>query len=365
LNARLSRNRNGNLTFAFIGGSNTEGFGASDPDQTSWRALTEQYLKERFGEKRVSCINAGVGGTTSAFGAFRLQEHVLSHGPIDLLFVEFAINDDQGREESIRGMEGIVRQCRRLSPGTDIVFLHLASVRNLAEEMPMYIAAHEEVASYYGLPSVNFSSPLYGRIGAGEFAWSDLAPDGSHPNDAGYAIYAEYVRDFLEAALKETGSEQGVECDMDPALESELPPPLDPGSYEYAAMRSIGLALSAKGFARSEEAPTPLINWRYGIEYLEADAVDAGLVFETDGRGTGLVLLCGPDTGIFEYSLDGGDYLPVNLFDEWCLGAYRPVIALFPPCGERGTRRIAIRNTVRTDDRSKGTCLRILKLLSY
>ncbi|MBB3131029.1 lysophospholipase L1-like esterase [Paenibacillus rhizosphaerae] len=80
--------------------------------------MTQAWLEDQHGAGRVTCINAGVGGTDSTFGAHRLQEHVLEHGPVDLLFVEFSVNDGTDRSESIRGMEGIVRGCKRRSRPT-------------------------------------------------------------------------------------------------------------------------------------------------------------------------------------------------------------------------------------------------------
>jgi len=38
-----------------------------------------------------------------------LEEHALVKGKIDLLFVEFAVNDGDDAAESIRGMEDVVR----------------------------------------------------------------------------------------------------------------------------------------------------------------------------------------------------------------------------------------------------------------
>ncbi|KUP25734.1 hypothetical protein [Paenibacillus sp. DMB5] len=81
------------------------------------------------------------------------------------------------------------------------------------------------------------------------------------------------------------------------------------------------------------------------------------------GQRAGIVLLCGPDSGSFEYSLNGGVFTEVNLFDEWCPGAYRPVPFMFPVQAERALMRITIRNTGRRDSRSTGTGLRVLKLL--
>jgi acyl-CoA thioesterase I len=356
VNKRLLQNEP--IIVAFLGGSITEGYGASDPDRTSWRALTGAYLKERFPAKEFDFINAGVGGTTSSFGAHRLQEHVLSKGDIDLLFVEFSMNDGEDLEESIRGMEGIVRQCRRLSPRTDICFVYTAGDKNLSEELPFNIAVHEKVASHYDIPSVNFAGKVYASIQTGSTLWEQLAPDRVHPNDAGYAFYASCLRDYLDMALSSNG--EGIYD-----LGTPLPLPLDTRSYEYADMVDFSQAERLTGLERKGLKPEPLINWRYDPEHLYTDLPGASFSFTIEGQSAGLLLLCGPDTGIFEYSIDDGNsFHPVNLFDGWCENLFRPIIALFPIQDDRKSMRVTIRNTAMKDDRSAGTTLRVLKLLS-
>jgi acyl-CoA thioesterase I len=356
LNDKL--NRKEPIMVAFLGGSITEGYGASEPDESSWRALTEEYLVKRLPGNLVICINAGVGGTTSTFGAHRLQEHVFSHGEIDLLFVEFSVNDGEDREESIRGMEGIVRQCRRVSPRADICFLYTAADKNLSEDLPFNIAVHEEVASHYGIPSVNFAATIRERLKSGDMRWEDLAPDRVHPNDTGYALYAEFLQEFLDIALSDE-SKRITDQDYE-----RLPLPLNPYNYEFAAMLSFRIADDLNGFAVNEGYPGSMMNWRFEIDHLCTDEPGASLTFSVNGRSAGILLLCGPDSGIFEYSLDGISFREVNLFDEWCLLAYRPVIAMFTIQEERKEMQITLRNTLKKDDRSTGTGLRILRFLS-
>ncbi|WP_054025240.1 SGNH/GDSL hydrolase family protein [Bacillus sp. FJAT-28004] len=356
LNQKLFRNEP--IAVAFLGGSITEGYGASDPNKTSWRAITESYLRERFSEEKVTCINAGVGGTNSTFGAHRMREHVLLNGEIDLLFVEFSVNDGEDREESIRGMEGIVRQCRRLSPQADICFLYTAAEKNLSSGMPFNIAVHEEVATHYHIPSVNFAANIYNLIEAGQTRWEELAPDLVHPNDAGYALYAQYVQTFLETALARESSSA-----YKPGIPA-LPSPKDERNYEYAAMLDSRQAVQQDGFILKEAQPEPLINWRYHSEHLFTEIKEASLSFTVNGRSAGLLLLCGPDTGIFEYSLNGLIFNQVQLFDDWCLGAFRPVIAMFPLQPDNHNMRITVRNTGLKDERSTGTSVRVLKVLS-
>jgi lysophospholipase L1-like esterase len=344
------------VTVAFLGGSITEGAGASDPDATSWRALTENYLKERLGEERVTCINAGVGGTNSTFGAHRFQEHVLQKGTVDIVFVEFSVNDDLDRVESIRGMEGIVRQCHRLSPHTELCFVYTAADKNLTDRLPFNIAVHEEVASYYDIPSVNFAVEIYELIFAGRTHWEHLAPDHYHPHDEGHALYAGYVRDFLQTLE--------LIQDEDARTPPSALPPMEPSNYEYAMMTDVREVAEYRGFQFAHLDQEPRMNWRFHTEHLLTYAADASLTFKVHGQSAGICMLCGPDTGIFEYAIDEGPFQPVNLFDEWCKIAYRPVIAMFPIAKERKNMSITVRNTSLKDDRSIGTSLRIMKLFS-
>jgi acyl-CoA thioesterase-1 len=346
------------VTVAFLGGSITEGAGASEADTYSWRALTGKYLEERFADQVFDFINAGVGGTNSTLGAHRLQEHVLRLGRVDLLFVEFSVNDDSDREESIRGMEGIVRQCRRLSPDTDICFVYTAAEKNLSGSNPFNIAVHEEVAEQYDLPSINFAARIYEATQAGQMEWTELAPDGYHPNDDGHALYASFLQEYLEIALVSNSTPLNSEITL------SIPPPMEEQNYEYGSLLDFRAADHSDGFELRElTSEDPLMNWRFGTEHMYTDSKEAAFSFTVTGQSAGLLLLYGPDSGIFEYSLNGAPFTAVNLFDEWCPLAFRPIIAMFPTQNRRQELQVTVRITGKQDEQSKGTSLRILKLM--
>src|SRR4051812_25116320 len=117
LNSRLKFERDKTGTVAFMGGSITE--------MNGYRPMVCDLLKKRFPQTEFKFIDAGISSTTSTTGAFRLAHDVLEQGPVDLFFVEFAVNDDQDghhtRTECIRAMEGIIRHTWRQNPQTDIV----------------------------------------------------------------------------------------------------------------------------------------------------------------------------------------------------------------------------------------------------
>ena len=111
-NARIQFEQKKTGRVAFIGGSITQ--------MKGYRPMVSDWLQARFPETKFEFINAGIASTDSQTGAFRLGDHVLAKGRIDMLFVEFAVNDDQDARHSRRGcilgMEGIVRQMRQRQP---------------------------------------------------------------------------------------------------------------------------------------------------------------------------------------------------------------------------------------------------------
>lgn len=105
------------------------------------------------------------------------------------------------------------------------------------------------------------------------------------------------------------------------------------------------------------------MNWRFGTEHLYTDSKEASFSYTVTGQSVGLLLLYGPDSGIFEYSLNGGPFHAVNLFDEWCPLAFRPIIAMFGIEEQRQELQVTVRITGEKDEQSKGTSLRILQLM--
>jgi len=105
-NSRLQFEKNKRGHVAFIGGSITE--------MDGYRPLVCKMLKKRFPDTEFTYTQAGISSTCSDTGAFRLRRDVLSQGPLDMLFVEFAVNDDQdsflNSKDALRGMEGIIAQ---------------------------------------------------------------------------------------------------------------------------------------------------------------------------------------------------------------------------------------------------------------
>ena len=98
---QFERNKTGRV--AFMGGSITQ--------MNGYRPMVASLLQKRFPETTFTFTPAGISSTCSTTGAFRLATDVLAKGPVDLFFIEFAVNDDQdaghSSQECVRGMEGL------------------------------------------------------------------------------------------------------------------------------------------------------------------------------------------------------------------------------------------------------------------
>ncbi|MDP0497671.1 MAG: SGNH/GDSL hydrolase family protein [Verrucomicrobiota bacterium JB024] len=198
------------ITYAAIGGSITQGAAASDDKRTAYGPRFTAWLNQHTA---CSFINAGVGATTSMFGAFRAQQEMLCQAP-DIITVEFAVNDTINPDIEA-SYEALVRQCVE-SPAKPLVILIFTMRRegtNLQDK-------HIPIGKHYGLPMLSYRDALYPEITVGKLAWRPLSPDEVHPNDRGHAFIAGMLEYYIEHAK----ALEGIQT---------LPELLHPGAVKY------------------------------------------------------------------------------------------------------------------------------------
>lgn len=196
-----------NLTVAFLGGSLTWGAQATDPLQTSYRALVGKKLIAAYPQAHFTFRDAAIGGTGSQLASFRLERDVLAHEP-DLLFLDFTINDNpyvEPSEHRLASYEGVVR--RLVAKGIPIVQVVLPAKKDLdanPEARPLD-PLHKAIGSAYGLPLADAVALARRRAAEGmttaDLLW-DLPTDQTHPGDAGYALYADAAWEAFQIAVK-------------------------------------------------------------------------------------------------------------------------------------------------------------------
>lgn len=336
---------------AYLGGSITAGAGASSADKTSWRALTTAWFRAQYPKAQITEVNAAIGGTGSDLGVFRLQRDVLDKRP-DLVFVEFAVNDDGHGEIVGPSMEGIVRKIIAANPKTDICFVYTIHAGMLPDlksgKLPATMQTHESVAERYGIPSVNVGAAAFiEEVNSGRMAWEEFTKDGCHPTDAGYSLYTRTLTSFLasEAAGKSRPRAHRMATllykdSLHGARLVEVKP--DPASPQWLPEAQPPPGVPAIG--------------------LSSDTPGATIAIPFKGDTIGIYFTLGPDTGNLDYKIDNGEYQTLAPFDAWSQ-YYRIAYGILAARLENTDHTLTLRIRPDRDPGSKGTRTRLHYLM--
>ncbi len=347
-------------TVAFIGGSITE--------MNGYRVMVEQDLRRRFPGTQFKFINAGISSTCSTTGAHRLARDVLAMQP-DLLFVEFAVNDDQdashAERECRRGMEGILRTAREKNPSMDVIVTHFVNPPMLEllqqGKTPVSSGAHESVAAHYGVSTIDLAREVAERIEAKQLTWKQYG--GTHPAPAGNRVAADMIEELLDAAW----ADHQALSDSNPGRHL-VPEPLDTGSYVQGQLVPVAKSKFDKSWVLGIPAWDSIPGGKRGrftqLEMLCTEADAAELTFDFEGQAVGLYVLAGPDAGRVEYSLDGADFETRELFHRFSKGLHYPRTVMLATDLEPGPHQLKLRVAKTSHPQSKGNAVRILEFVT-
>lgn len=355
-NSYITFKKTGKGHVAFLGGSITE--------MKGHRPLLYEWLSKQFPETEFTFTDAGISSTCSTTGAFRLDRDVLSKGPVDLFFVEFAVNDDQDAHHSIqtaiRGMEGIIRHLRSVYPNADIVMTFFLNEPIMdafrAGGVANGIAGHQKVAERYQIPTIDVARQITKQIDAGQITWKEFG--GVHPSLRGNTIVVDMMSIlFLPQWNK-------VDLTKDKVEPHVLPNQLDSFSYTNGRLAKFDGACELKGWV------IDIPDWkkypgnfrdRYGNEQtLHAEQVGATCRFNFEGTTIGAFLLAGPDAGTLEYRIDGGPVQKKDLYHFYSRRLHYPRTVMFADELAPGKHSIELKVSADKNADSCGHAVRIL-----
>ncbi|MBQ3900470.1 MAG: S-layer homology domain-containing protein, partial [Clostridia bacterium] len=189
----------GSLTAAYIGGSITEG--ASAGEDACYARVSANWLELHVAPthydgcvvQSLNYVNAGISGTDSALGCARFERDVLSKDP-DIVFIEYACNDDPGNQVVRESFESMTRTALSAENGPAVVFVY---------SYPGYgnIPFMDTVAEKYGIPVVDVSAAITYGIEQGEFTMNDFCSDGVHPDEWGSHMMSDMIVEMFKTAL--------------------------------------------------------------------------------------------------------------------------------------------------------------------
>lgn len=311
-------------TVAFMGGSITE--------MNGYRPMLMDFLKAQYPETEFSFVNAGISSTCSTTGAFRLQRDVLSNGPVDLFFLEFAVNDDQdaghSHEACILGMEGIIRHVLTINPMTDIVVTYFVNPAMLAQleegKIPLPMAAHEEVLEKYQISRIHLARELAHQIKLGRLSWEKFG--GTHPKPPGNRLCSDMHEKLLHLAWSGASPQRANPHHLPRYL-------INNNSFINGRFLSPSKIKLSKGWVFSEPDWTSIKGGKrkrfLGTPLLHCQNNTTPLKFQFEGSAIGAFILAGPDAAKLRFKIDGKKTQEINLFHHFSKNLHYPRTIIF------------------------------------
>lgn len=377
----LGKLRNGGaFTIAYFGGSITEG--------TAYRPPFTDWLRGAYPQTQIREVNAGIGGTGSNLGVYRLERDVLAYDP-DLVFVEFALNDsDRSSVDPMRigaDVEAIVRKIWAHDPTTDIVFLYTISLK-LAETFRLGVqtreaAIYSTIATRYRIPTVSFAPRVLALEKAGKLVWTlGMAPtavpkedpdydkkvgaemsakgkivfsnDGVHPRTEGGLIYVDALTNFFSQTMPNPYAWNRP--NLIAAASFEPDPCVSPVSME------LSKSWLKRGWRQvaSDDVKFGKFLSRTDSMWV-ADTPGDSLSFEFDGAEVSLYALYGPSGARLDIRVDGKKQPSRDLCDRYCTYWRLMRVPVFR--GKRGRHHVEVRIADEQPDRE---CVRTYRNLT-
>lgn len=312
LKALMKRAQAGeNLVIGFIGGSITQGSLSSSP-KLCYAYRVFSWWEKTFPKASFTYVNAGIGGTTSQFGAARVEDDLLKHKP-DFVLVEFSVNDESD-EHFMETYEGLIRRIYMSETKPAMLIAHNVRYDNGANAQ----LVHAKIGRRYELPCISMQSSIYPELLAGRIENRDITPDDLHPNDKGHELVASVISFFLNRVLA------GIDEPESPSFDDagDFPAPETADTYEHSFRYDNRNCIPVlNGFVKDTTAQRDIRdcfkNGWYAIK--KGDSI----AFEVEGQGVSVqyrrsVLKPAPIArvtvdGDYEHSVD----LDANFDEDW------------------------------------------------
>ncbi len=211
-----------NFVIGFIGGSLTQGGG-------TWIGAVKRIFMEKYPDKNIITLNAGIGGTGSDMGAVRYEKDILSHNP-DLVFIEFAINDKGADDKVMRAnMESMIRRSLECEKIPCIIFLYAPDpAEKNSDSHKLWekgVLQKEKLAEYYGIKSIDIYDYMYNeflekKAEDSNLTFTDYLSEYYNKSGNGFDVHGGYQK-YAEA-IKKAFEEDFDSCMTKPRNEAGI-----------------------------------------------------------------------------------------------------------------------------------------------
>lgn len=326
-----------NAVIGYLGGSITNGSAASSPTKC-YRSLVTKNLRKDF--PNLKEINAGLGGTGSDLGIYRMDSDLLIHNP-DIVFVEFAVNDYENKDTAYY-MEFTVKKILRKNPDCAICFLFTMNQKMYEEylrnKIPQSVKMQQHVAEHYNIPYINVGKSLFDLIMRNSEKFEKYFYDDTHPNDAGHKFYAEIISDKIkEFNFHISGKTLPI----------------------TSALPSYTLMVPAADYLENKWRVSAGNMLKKFPNYIYSNEKDAKITFKFTGTEIGVFYTMEKDSGIFEYSVDNDAFKKISTWDEFSPDFSRCSYSILKHNMDNKPHTLTIRVCGEHSDLSEGDYIRI------
>ena len=207
------------LTVGYLGGSITLGtsanktikdgkvVGSDGTFEDNYVNRVSAWFKETYPDAEIETVNAGIADTTTAFGLYRLEDHLMNedgHDMPDLVFIEFTSNDGGDYDYVTTQAESLIREILEINPYCEIVIISTTVnyTSNTARTAYMDVAQHNK---FLFIDVGKALAEAKVARGAGKEADGTYyyTVDNLHPSAEGYKLYTDSIIYMLEYHVAE------------------------------------------------------------------------------------------------------------------------------------------------------------------
>lgn len=230
----LGNSSDGTLRVGFIGGSLTDGESYTTTEGYAfggkkWIDSICKYLEEKFPNKQIIANNSGISGTSSDYGAMRIEHTIYDFDP-DIVFIEYSVNDHMvgfNKELSQKYMEAMVRMAQQKEKVPVIIFLYtpypVEKESLIFTEWQQGVYWKQEIADYYGIGSINIYDYMQTEFAKTNYSsFSDfLEAESSYKktDEDEFDVHAGY--EFYSAAIIQSFEERPSDFFVHPNIKTE------------------------------------------------------------------------------------------------------------------------------------------------
>jgi lysophospholipase L1-like esterase len=256
------------IKVGFIGGSFTVGDTIAGD---SYAVQVYKYFENTFGTgSNISYVNAGLSGTNSTTALMRSDLDLFSQSP-DVIFIEFAVNDDGSNPDCKAAFDALVAKAIS-QPNNPAVIIQINRPGYPVGGTQEYMV---QSAAKYDVPVISINDAI--NIGCPSNDY--ISGDNIHPTANGHTIIAKTVQYFFREVIR-TRSEYAVVSPKNVAI---------PGLAGATLKTSADLTNFSSTMDR-------VFDYFYNSHFPENFGGNGNISFTTQGKGV-IVAYKGSDAG--------------------------------------------------------------------